>query len=158
MEENFILGHKNWKIDQISYVYKDVEKQAKIMETLYNAPKFTFIESIEGVVKYRGRKTKVTMKWGSIRFLNTQIEYIQWLRGECIYKEFLDQGKEGFHHIGIQVKDIQASVGFFKKKGIKVLQSDTIYNLRFVYLDTEKTFGILIRLFDIVKDRKNKND
>ncbi|MFW9968670.1 MAG: VOC family protein [Candidatus Odinarchaeota archaeon] len=158
MEENFIVDLAHRKIDQISYLYKDIEKQAKVMEAIYNTPKFKFIKSIDGVIEYRGNRTKVSIKWGAVNFFNIQIQYLQWLKGECIYKEFLDQGREGFHHVGIYVQDIQPYINYFKKNGIGILQSERIFNLRFVYLDTEKTFGILIRLFDFIKDKGKKSN
>ncbi|MDX1798191.1 MAG: VOC family protein [Candidatus Lokiarchaeia archaeon] len=158
MEENFIVNLANRKIDQISYLYKDIETQARVIETIYNTPKFKFTETIGGTIEYRGTKTKVSVKWGAVKFFNTQIEYIQWLKGECIYKEFLDQGREGFHHIGIHVPDIQPYIYYFKKNGIGILQSERISNLRFVYFDTEKTFGILIRLFDFIKYGRKKSN
>jgi hypothetical protein len=57
-------------------------------------------------INYRGKETEITIKIGFSRNFNVQIELIQLIEGECIYKEFLDQGKEGFQHISCSVENI----------------------------------------------------
>ena len=44
-----------FKIDQLGYVYKDIEKQAKLLETVYGFPKFAFLEKNDSLYKYRGK-------------------------------------------------------------------------------------------------------
>ena len=93
---------------------------------------------------------------GTVKSFNTQIELIQWIEGDCIYKEFLDQGREGFHHIAISVDDTISYINFFKQIKIEVLQSGRMAKLEYTYLDTEKTFGVIIELHELVKRKKMK--
>ncbi|GAH96625.1 unnamed protein product, partial [marine sediment metagenome] len=39
---------------------------------------------------------------------------IQLIEGESIYKEFLDQGREGLHHISLFVEDIDSYIEYFE--------------------------------------------
>jgi methylmalonyl-CoA/ethylmalonyl-CoA epimerase len=158
MENNKNLDFANLKVGQLGYVYKDVEKHAKILESVYNTPKFTFFEYYDQPITYRGRETTCSMKMGTLNYFNLNIELIQPLGGESIYQEFLDGGKEGLHHIATYVDDIPAYIASLKKKGIGVLQTGQIVKMHYAYMDTEETFGIIIELWKIItKIRKKKS-
>ncbi|MFX0138145.1 MAG: VOC family protein [Candidatus Hodarchaeota archaeon] len=51
----------------------------------------------------------------------TQLELIQLIEGDCIYKEFLDQGREGLNHILYLVNDLKAVINKYKEDGIEVI-------------------------------------
>ncbi len=157
MAQNFNLNLGNLKIEQLSYVYKDIKKQAKIMEDLYGIPTFAQMEDIthENAI-FRGKEVTITVDYAFSRLFNTQIELQQWKAGDSLFKEFLDQGKEGLHSVGTYVEDLQLYIDELKKKGIEVLQSGQIGKQWFAYFDTEKTFGILLEFQQTVKRRKKK--
>lgn len=156
MEENFNMNLGNLKIEQLSYVYKDIKKQAKIMESIYGVPKFATMEDITHQGIFRGKETEIIMDYAFGRLLNVQIELQQWKAGDSLFKEFLDQGKEGLHSIGMYVEDLQSYIDEFKKLGIDVLQTGQINKQWFAYFDTEKTFGILLEFQQTVKRRRKK--
>jgi len=72
MTENIEFNLGNLKIDQLSYVYKDIKKQAKIMEDLYGIPKFAQMENIthQGAT-YRGKEVTIIIDYAFSRLLNT---------------------------------------------------------------------------------------
>ena len=147
----------NLKADQLGFVYKDVEKQAKILESTYNIPKITFFELHDQTITYRGKETKNSIKLGTTQYFNLNIELIQPLDGENIYYEFFDSGREGFHHIGMYIDDLPSSIENFKKKGINPLQMGQIIEMHYAYMDTEDTFGVIIELLKIIpKKRRNR--
>jgi len=155
--ENLIFNLGNLKIEQLSYVYKDIKKQAKIMEELYGIPKFAVMENISHQdATIRGKETKIQLDYAFSRLINVQIELQQWKSGDCLFKEFIDKGKEGLHSIGLYVEDLQAYIDEFKKRGINVLQTGQVGKQKFVYLDTEKTFGVLLEISTTVKRQKKK--
>ena len=157
MAQNMDFNLGNLKIEQLSYVYKDIKKQAKIMEELYNIPTFAQMENISIIdATYQGKVVEPVLDYAISRLFNVQIELQQWKSGDCIFKEFIDQGKEGLHSIGVYVEDLDVYIEEFKKKGIKVLQTGQTGKQKFVYLDTEKTFGILLEISTTVKRRKKK--
>ena len=157
MADNLEFNLGNLKIDQMSYVYKDVKNQAKIMEDLYGIPKFAQMENITHQdATYRGKEVTIVIDYAFSRLINVQIELQQWKSGDSLFKDFIDQGKEGLHSIGIYVEDLQAFIDEFKKRGIEVLQTGKVGKQWFAYFDTEKTFGILLEAQQTIKRRRKK--
>jgi hypothetical protein len=60
--EEFKINLGNLKVDQLGFVYKDIEKQAKIFESLFNVPKFAILPETTEIVKYRGKDGEVNTK------------------------------------------------------------------------------------------------
>jgi len=157
MAENYKFNLGNLKIDQMSFVYKDIDKQAKKMEQIYSIPTFAQMENItHQEATYRGKEVTIIIDYAFSRLLNIQIELQQWKSGDCLFKEFIDQGKEGLHSIGVYVEDLDEYVDEFKKRGIEVLQTGQIGKQKFVYLDTKQTFGVLLEISTTVKRRRKK--
>lgn len=145
------------KVDQLGYVYKDVEKQAGILESLYGLPKITFFEFHDQEITYRGKNSINSIKLGVTQYFNVNIELIQPLGGQNVYQDFIDEGREGLHHIGVYVDDLDASIENFKEKGINPLQVGQIVKMHYAYMDTEPTFGVIIELLKIKPKKRNKN-
>lgn len=156
MEKKLNLDLRNLKINQLGFVFKDIKNQIKIMESLYDMPKFAIFENKDNVFKYRGKDSKISTRIALSRLFNTQIELIQLVEGECIFKEFLDSGREGLHHFGIFVKDLQSYIDEFQKLGIAVIHAGQTAKQRVAYMDTEKSFGILLEFQETIKRRRRK--
>lgn len=155
--ENKILDLGTLKIHHICYIYSEPEKHANLMESRFNMAKFQFSEDLDHPALYRGRETKFSIKIGMSRCFNTTIEIFQWLKGDCIYKEFMDSQKEGLHHFGVFVEDLDMYLKSFQKKGIDVIQTGMFPpKLRYAYMDTEEIFGAVIELMELVKRKKKK--
>ena len=154
--EDFKKIFASQKLMQLGYVYKDIKKQAKIMELLYGVPQFAFSEGQPETIVYRGKESVVHISLSFSRYFNTQLELIQWNEGECIYKEFLDQGKEGLHHISIFIQDLDKYIDEIKKMGIEIIQSGIFGPSHWIYLDTEETFGTIIEVQEIMSRSRRK--
>jgi len=152
--EEFKINFSNLKVNQLGFVYKDIEKQAKIFETLFNVPKFAILQETTDIVKYRGKDEEVNTKIAFSRQFNVQIQLIQHITGDCIYKEFLDQGREGFHHISLIIENIEAYIEYFEKQGYEMIYSGTIGKQVYAYFDTEETLGMLLEVEETRKRRK----
>ena len=157
MERDFNLNLGNLKVDQLGYVYKDINKQMEIMKALYGIPQFAVFENKDNIFKYRGKDSKISTRIAISRLFNTQIELIQLIEGECIFKEFIDSGREGLHHFGIYVKDLDSYIKEFNKKGIQVVHAGQTAKQRVAYMDTEKTFGIYLEFQETVKKSRKKS-
>ena len=158
MDESEKIDLNNFRVDQLGFVFQDVEKQAKIFEALFNIPKFHFIPPFPNTINYRGNEVNVTTKIGFSRYFNnTQIELIQHIEGESIYKEFIDQGREGLHHISLSIDNLEFYLDQFQKSGYEVIYSGTISTQKWAYLDTEKKLGVLLELQETISRRKKKN-
>ena len=157
MENNLELDFRNLKIQHICYIYQEPEKHAKMMESLFNMPAFEFSEDLDHPATYRGRDTKFSIKMGVSRCLSISIEIFQWLKGDSTYKEFVDSQKEGLHHFGVYVEDLEKYVDRFQTEGIDVVQSGMFPpRLKYAYMDTVEIFGAVIELMEIVKRNKMK--
>jgi len=154
--EEFNINFGNLKVDQLGFVYKDIEKQAKIMESLYGFSEFIIGDWETYTMKFRGKISEPTFRMAFSRLGNTQVELIQWKSGDCPYKEFLDEGKEGFHHIACYVEDTDLYIKEFEKMGIGILQEGEVLFNRITYMDTQETFGTIIELLEKIKRKKKK--
>lgn len=157
MEDKLLEDLNNFKVEQLGFVYKDIKKQAAIMETFFGIQKFNILGPIEMQITYRGKETKWTAYGGFGRLFNdVEVELIQFENGESIHKEFLDQGREGLHHVRYDVQDIQAVVKKFEEEGIDVLQTGKIVGLTYAYMDTEDILGIIIEFAATKRGRRRK--
>jgi len=157
MENNINFDFNTLIISQLGYIYKDIKKQASIMEKFFDIPKFNILGPLEMEITLRGKETKWTVTAGYSRlFNNTEIELIEPQGGESIHKEFLEQGREGLHHIRYDVDDLPAVLEKFKEEGIGVLQAGRIVGLRYAYMDTESLLGIIVEFSAIKKGRKRR--
>ena len=151
---NFDLG--KLKVDQLGYVYKDIERQAKLLESQFGLPKFAFFDNKDTPYKYRGKDTVITTKIGISRAFNTQIELIQLIEGECIFKEFIDEGKEGLHHFGIFVENLDSIMEEFTRLGYTIVHQGQTWRQKICYFDTTNPFGILIEFQETLTRKKKK--
>jgi 4-hydroxyphenylpyruvate dioxygenase-like putative hemolysin len=154
--DDFNINFTDLKVDQLGFVFRDIEKQAKIMESTFGFSKFIFGAPSTHTVNFRGRESLITRQLAFSRLGTAQIELIKWIDGNCTYKEYLEQGKEGLHHIAFYVEDSNSYISEFAKNGIRILQSSIIFNLRVTHMDSEKKFGFLIELLEKESRRKRK--
>ncbi|MFX0077385.1 MAG: VOC family protein, partial [Candidatus Hermodarchaeota archaeon] len=119
--------------------------------------KFAFLEKNDSLCIYRGKESIISTKLAISRIFNVQIELIQHIEGECVFKEFLDSGREGLHHFGIYVDDLDSVVRGFTDKGYKIIHQRIIGKQKVAYIDTEKDLGILLEFQETTK-RKIKKD
>jgi len=143
-----------FKVDQLGYVYRDIEKQVNLLETVFGLPKFAFLVKNDSLCKYRGKDSKISTKLALSRIFNVQIELIQLIKGDCIFKEFLDSGREGLHHFGIYVDDLDSVIKEFTDKGYEILHQRIIAKQKVAYIDTEKDLGILLEFQETIRRRK----
>ena len=155
--EDFKKFFGSQKLMQLGYVFKDIKKQAKIMESLYGIPPFAFSEGEPGTIIYRGKESLVHLSISISRYFGTQLELVQWNSGECLYKEFLDQGREGLHHISLFVDELEPYIEYFKGKEYDVVYSGSIGKQNWVYFDTEETLGMFLEIQETRKRRKKTN-
>ena len=74
------------------------------------------------------------------------------LKGPTVYQDHIDEHGEGFHHIGLRVKDLDATIDKWKALGIPVIQSGAWGEKgkpgsgRYAYMDTGPFGGIAVEL------------
>ncbi len=118
-----------------------------------------FLEKSDSLCKYRGKDSIMSTKLAISRIFNVQIEVVQHIKGECVFKEFLDSGREGLHHFGIYVDDLDSVVKEFTDKGYEIIHQRIIGKQKVAIFDTEKDLGILLEFQETIRRKKrNKSE
>jgi len=144
------------KITQIGFIFKDIKKHAKLWEELFGVPKFSVLPPHTIKYFYKEKENDVTVTQAFSRGFNTQLEFVQHIKGESYHQDFLKQGREGLHHISIFVKNIEDSIEKLKAAGIKQLSGGQRGRQAFAHFDTEDTLGVILEIQE-TKKRKRKN-
>ena len=91
------------------------------------------------------RNISMMAQMGPIRF-----ELAQPVSGESVQKEFLETRGEGVNHLGFVVDNLEEEVAKLVEKGFKVISSGQFAEGgSFVYLNTDKTGGIIFDFFKL---------
>jgi hypothetical protein len=88
--------------------------------------------------------------------MNTQIELIQWISGECYHKEYLEKYGEGFYHISLFVNDLNSYFELFRNLNIDLLQEGWVGKQHIAYFDTKDIFGLVIEVQATERKRKKE--
>ena len=144
---------------QIAFVVKDIERAERFCVEKLGVPHFFRFSDVEvHEASYRGGPGNFHIHISIGYAGDSQIELIQHLSGQSIYKEFLDKHGEGLHHLGFIVPDYQQAVADFATNGFPVIQSGRIGNnpgVRFAYFDTEAAIGSIMEIFQLDEQTRN---
>jgi len=144
------------KIGQLGYVYKNIEKQSKLMEEILGLPKFQIINVPNLDTQFRDKRTIVDIKAGFSQLGMLELELIQWVDGDCIYKEFIEQGKEGLHHYGVYIENLESYSTKMKEMGFQSVNASQFANLKWDYFDTTDVLGVCLEFIEKTKMRARK--
>ncbi len=137
------------KFDQIGIIVRDIEKSSKYLGDLLNfKDKLNLVEQTNTVL-YKGKKATFKMKKIMQNFGGKQFEVIELVEsiGDHLYSEFLKEGKEGIHHLGIYIKNADEFIEYFKNEyDINVIQTGKYGKVKFDYLDTKEALGFYLEL------------
>lgn len=139
------------KFDQIGIVVKDIEKAAQLYRALFNFKGNIDIVEQEASVTCRGEKGTYKMKKIMDFFGDKQLEIVEIIdaEGPNLYSEYLDEGREGLHHLGVYVKDAEPLIKKFKNEfDIEVAQVGKLGKLTFTYLETREWLGYYVEFLE----------
>jgi 4-hydroxyphenylpyruvate dioxygenase-like putative hemolysin len=135
---------------QIGFVIKNTGKVLEYYEKTLGLGHF---DSAFFGADYGDGRAKMRISVAQISGL--QFELIEPMEGDKIHSAFLKQGREGLHHLGFYVKDIDEKLKDLQRKGIKALERGKMLDatgksigIQYVYLDTASTSGVI---FELVK-------
>ena len=142
----------------MAVVVRDMDKAVEYYQSLGIAtfqPEFMLDSSTYTDYKVFG-KTPDTIDKTRMRFVQIssfQLELVQPVEGETIYKEFLKNKGEGVHHIAYTVDDLEEETAKLAKKGIPVITR--VYRgstgAGFAYFDIRKVGNVIIELIQRAK-------
>ncbi len=136
---------------QIGIVCRDIEKAAEMYRELFQFKGKINIVEQSATVNCRGVEGTYKMKKIMQHFGDKQFEIVEIIdaEGPNLYSEFLDEGREGLHHLGVYVKDAEPLINMFKKKfDIEVAQTGKLGKLTFTYLETREWLGYYVEFLE----------
>jgi len=136
-------------IKQVGIVVKDINKAVDYYSSLGIGPFRTLPSGGVPVYtgkKLRGKEAEFTMEIRVAQVGQVELELIQPLEGESIYKEFLEKKGEGIHHLGFLVRDIDEEEARLTKQGFKALASGRRPSGGFTYFETDRVGGVIMEL------------
>lgn len=132
-------------LDQIGFVVRDVDAAIRQYEPLVG--KFDVAQYDLHDVDYRGRQVSCRLKIAIARSGDIEIELIEVVSGEAYHREFLDQGRDGPHHVRFRIDDLEAKQAELERFGLKrVFGKRFAPGLAFAYLEDPQ--GRVIELFE----------
>jgi methylmalonyl-CoA/ethylmalonyl-CoA epimerase len=137
------------RITQYAFIVRDVKKVSVFHERIgLGALPIDLNVSLDRM--YRGQAGRFEMLLGWGRKTDVVFEWIQSLVGPNVYEEHLKEHGEGFHHLGFNVTDMDASLAALQSRGLDVTMSGG-WNVnghegRFAYLDTYEHGGVTVEL------------
>lgn len=105
--------------DQVGFVVRDLESAVALYEPLFGP--FSIMEPGPITYDYRGRQEECDMRIAYGRSGELEVELIQWVRGGCPHKEFLDAGREGMHHLRFRVDLLEQKVAEAEAIGFRAI-------------------------------------
>lgn len=95
-------------LDQVGFVVRDLEAAMALYQPMFGP--FSTMEPGPMTYDYRGVQEECDMRLAFGKSGDVEIELIQWLRGGCPHKEFIDAGREGMHHLRFVIADLDSKV------------------------------------------------
>ena len=137
------------KFDQIGILVNDIEKAAIYFTDLLQFQSNINIIEQMSTVSYKGKEVTFKMKKIMQNFGGKQFEVIEIVEssGDHLYLDFINNQKEGLHHLGIYTENAEDLLDNFKKNyDLEVIQSGKAGKVNFYFLDTRKLIGFYLEL------------
>ena len=138
-------------IRQNGYVVRDLEAAMQHWtEKLGVGPFFVLDRMSDPSFRYRGEPTAAVVSLALANSGPLQIELIQQHDDEpSVYREFLDAGREGLHHVGVYSERMDDDLDRLAAAGYEVVHSGAPgEGCRFVYYATEAHPGTFVELIE----------
>jgi methylmalonyl-CoA/ethylmalonyl-CoA epimerase len=136
---------------QMSSVVKDLDKTKEFYSATFGIGPWRVMEMDYPEIMVRGRKSSCKLRTAAADLGGIDLELVQPLSGISLYAEFLDQGREGLHHLTFDFtrEGMEQAIADLKEEGIEVIQG--VMNAsgtgdRFAYLNTDKIGGTIFKL------------
>jgi methylmalonyl-CoA/ethylmalonyl-CoA epimerase len=133
---------------QVAIVVRDIQAAMKVVKNTLGSGEFRMVSSTTRKV-YRGKRIQPKQLIAIADFGPLSIELIQPVTGVTVYTEFLAKHGEGVHHLGFKMKsseDYTRALAHLAAAGFPVVQSGRRPDLKYDYVDTERSIGTYVEL------------
>lgn len=138
-----------FEVRQVGIIVRDIEKTMQKFRSIMGIESFKLLPAPEAII--HGKKIDCTARLAFAQSGPIEIELIEPVKGESIWMQFLHDKGEGVHHLGIFVPDIDKELDRYTKMGVGVLQSGGDEYVKYAYMDTTATIGVIIELLQVKK-------
>jgi len=101
---------------------------------------------------YHGEKTWFTAKFCFIVMGDTELELIEPLEGDSVWKDFLREHGEGIHHLKFEVVSLNETIRAFRQQGVACTQYGSAVGPNagktWAYFDTVPQLGYVIEVLN----------
>jgi methylmalonyl-CoA/ethylmalonyl-CoA epimerase len=126
-------------MDHVGVAVKNLEEAVKVYRDVLGF-------KLEGIHTLAERKVRVAfLSTGG----ETNIELLEPLDAEGSVAKFLGSRGEGIHHVAVKVKDIEAALEEFKKKGVALVDEKPragAEGKKIAFVHPKSTCGVLLEL------------
>ncbi|TBL79034.1 VOC family protein [Paenibacillus thalictri] len=151
MEENSGVLDRN-VIAQVALVVHDIEKTSRAYADFFGieTPTWKLTDAWDQTqAVYRGKPTEARAKLAFMNFGSVVIELIEPDHHPSIWREFLDERGEGFHHIAFKIAGMENITGLMEQKfHMPLVQKGEYTGGRYAYIDSLKDLKVLIELLE----------
>lgn len=117
-------------IDQVGFVVRSIEETKQRYGALFGP--FTEMDGSVTSADYRGKQADAELAILFGKSGDLEIEFIEWKGGESPHREFIEQGREGMHHLRYRVDDTDAWIEKLAAHGYepiwyKQFSADTVF-------------------------------
>jgi methylmalonyl-CoA/ethylmalonyl-CoA epimerase len=133
-------------MDQVGFVYKNLEAAMELYAPMFGPFEVQEYGSFD--YEYRGAVEPAELRIAFGKSGDIEIELIEWVAGPTPHKEFLDQGREGMHHLRFRVDNVDAKVAEAEQIGWKTVWYKQFgEGLAMAYMERDND-PLLIELFE----------
>lgn len=138
-------------IRQIGHVVRDLDEALRHwVEVLGVGPWITLGSVMLDPSEYRGLQVATPVRIALANSGDLQLELIEPLdESPSCYREFLDAGHEGAHHLAWWTDDFDGVMHVVAATGLRVVQSGASMGTRFCYLDGESHLGTIAEVMEL---------
>ncbi|MCR5370649.1 MAG: VOC family protein [Clostridium sp.] len=143
----------------VGIVVHSIEKTLENMEKVFRLGSYRInpfppqdVKPSEIQLMYAGEKGDFSARFCFIQMGNTEVELIEPVHGESVWKEFLARKGEGIHHLKYEVDSLNETIRELREKGIKCVQYGSAVGPNkgktWAYFDTEEQLGYVLEVFN----------
>jgi hypothetical protein len=139
---------------QLGIVVKSIEQSLPYYKSLMNIHSWHRPNFVEEKIYYKDRHIDLNLNVAIGYSGPLQFELIEVMQGEeNIYTKLIKTRKEGLHHVGFFISNIEKKTELLRKSGFYPIQYGILKTtgkalIRFAYFDTVKSCGYIIELIE----------
>lgn len=152
IQDTNLIG--NTMVVQIALLVRDIETTMQNWRNLLGVKNYGYkLTDVPEVtqIQFKGEPTPARAKIGFVKLGQVTLELIEPDHNPSIWREYLDEHGEGFHHIAFKIEGMDEKIELFGQNGMQLIQSANYTNGRYAYMDSENPLKLVIELLEDFK-------